>query len=66
MADAAVGGRLIGAQAGEVGRSVSGAVKPVEKRGPKFRAPYSGYSLRQHSRLIPFKRVPYLRDLAAA
>jgi hypothetical protein len=42
----------------EVSRFVSGAVKPVYKRGSKFRAPYSGYSLSQHSRLIPFKRVP--------
>jgi len=54
------------AQVVEVGRFVSGAVKPVEKRGPKFRAPYSGYSLRQHSGLIPFKRVLQLRDLASA
>jgi len=37
------GGSVIGAQAAEVGRYVSGAVKPVQKRGPEFRAPYSGY-----------------------
>ena len=61
-----VRGRLIGAQVAEVGRYVSGAVKPVKERGPKFRAPYSGYSRRQHSRLIPFKRILYLRDLADA
>src|ERR1035441_5588637 len=49
-------------QGAEVGRLNSGAVKPDEKRGPKFRAPYSGYSLGQHPRLIPFKRVlPFAR-----
>jgi len=37
------------AQVAEVGRFISGAVKPVQKRGPKFRAPYSGYSLEQHT-----------------
>jgi hypothetical protein len=36
------------AQVAEVGRCISGAVKPVYERGPKFRAPYIGYSLRQH------------------
>jgi hypothetical protein len=41
-------GRLIGAQVAEVGRSLNGAVKTEQKRGPKFRAPSSGYSLRQH------------------
>jgi hypothetical protein len=54
------------AQVAEVGREHSGAVKPDEKRGPKFRAPYSGYSLRQHPRLIPIKRVLHMRDLAVA
>ena len=54
------------AQVAEVGRKYSGAVKPDEKRGPKFRAPYSGYSLRQHPGLIPIKRVLHLRDLAVA
>ena len=41
-------GRLIGVQVAEVGRSLNGAVKTEHKRGPKFRAPSSGYSLRQH------------------
>jgi hypothetical protein len=59
---AAVHGRLIEAQVVEVGRSLSGAVKTEHKRGPKFRAPYSGYSLRQHPRLIPIRRLlPYAR-----
>src|SRR5437763_13607236 len=31
----------------EVGRIVSGAFEPIQKRGPKFRAPKSGYNLRQ-------------------
>ena len=44
-------------QVAEVGRLNSGAVKPDEKLGPKFRAPYSGYSLCRHRRLIPIKRV---------
>ena len=57
-------GRLKGAQVAEVGRSPSGAVKAKHKRGPKFRAPYSGYGLRQHPRLIPIRRVLDLRDLA--
>jgi hypothetical protein len=57
-------GRLKGAQVAEVGRSPSGAVKAKHKRGPKFRAPYSGYGLRQHPRLIPIRRVLHLRDLA--
>jgi hypothetical protein len=39
--------------------------KPVRKRGPKFRAPYSGYSLRQHPTLIPVKRTLKLRGLAS-
>ena len=37
------------AQVAGVGRFISGAVKPVQERGPKFRAPYSGYSLKQHT-----------------
>jgi hypothetical protein len=57
-------GRLKGAQVAEVGRSPSGAVKAKHKRGLKFRAPYSGYGLRQHPRLIPIRRVLHLRDLA--
>ena len=50
----------------EVGRSISGAVKPHEKRGHKVRAPYGGYSRKQYARLIPIKRVRRLRDLAVA
>ena len=50
------------AQVVEVGRSPSGAVKTKHKRGPKFRAPYSGYGLRQHPRPIPIRRVlPFAR-----
>ena len=41
----------------EVGRIVSGVSKPVQKRGPKLRAPVSGYSLHT-TRLIPIRRVP--------
>src|ERR1035437_624493 len=60
--DAALRGRLGDTQVAEVGRYASGAVKPDEKRGHKFRAPYSGYSLRQSPRLIPIKRVlPFAR-----
>ena len=55
--DATFRGRLVDTQVAEVGRHDSGAVKPDQKRGPKFPAPYSGYSLRQHPRLIPIKRV---------
>jgi hypothetical protein len=54
---AAVRGKLIVAQVVEVGRFLSGAVETKHKRGPKFRAPYSGYSLRQHPRLIPIRRL---------
>ena len=62
LVHAAVHGRLIEAQVVEVGRSPSGAVKTKHKRGPKFRAPYSGYGLRQHPRLIPIRRVlPFAR-----
>ena len=38
-------GKLIYAQVPEVGRQSNGAVEPDRKRGPKFRAPYSGYGL---------------------
>jgi hypothetical protein len=41
----AIRGRLIDVQVAEVGRLYSGAVKSDDKRGPKFRAPYRGYSL---------------------
>ena len=62
LVHAAVHGRLTEAQVVEVGRSPSGAVKTKHKRGPKFRAPYSGYGLRQHPRLIPIRRVlPFAR-----
>src|SRR5215831_15215292 len=37
-------GHTRGAQVAEVGRHNSGAVEPISKHGPKFRAPYSGYS----------------------
>ena len=65
LVQVAVGGRLIGAQVVEVGRPLSGAVKTEHKRGPKFRAPYDGYSLRQHPRLIPIRRLLNMRDLAS-
>jgi hypothetical protein len=61
-------GKLVCAQVAEVGRYVSGAVtsSPIQSIVQVPRAiPYSGYSLRQHPRLIPFKRVPNLRDLAS-
>jgi len=48
LAQAAAGVKLVGAQATEVGRQYSGAVKPDVERGPKFRASYSGYSLRSN------------------
>lgn len=45
-------------QAAEVGRKYSGAFKPVQKRGPKSRAPNSGYGPAHHPGLIPIRRVP--------
>lgn len=45
------------ARVAEVGRFSSGASESVHQRGPRFRAPYSGYSLKKDFRLIPFKRV---------
>ena len=59
----AVRGRLIGAQVAEGGRYCSGAVKTTHKRGPTFRASNSGYSLRQHPRLIPIRRLLSLARL---
>ena len=35
-------------QVAEVGRILSGAVETEQKRGPRFRAPYSGYNLSQY------------------
>src|SRR4030095_15838475 len=45
-------------QAAEVGRNYSGAFKPDQKRGPKLRAPNSGYGPEHHPGLIPPRRVP--------
>jgi hypothetical protein len=53
LGQAAVRRNLIDAQVAEVDRSLSGAVKTEHKRGPNFRAPFSGYGLRQHRKLIP-------------
>src|ERR1700737_3200998 len=58
--------KLTEAQATEVGRYRSGVVETARKRGPKFRAPYSGYGPPAVGGLIPFKRVPHLRNLAVA
>ena len=55
-----------GAQVAEVGRRNSGAVEPVQEHGPKFRAPYSGYSP-ACTRVDSLRESTYfLRDLAVA
>src|ERR1700730_8824807 len=58
--------KITEAQATELGRYRSGVVETARERGPKFRAPYSGYGPPAGGGLIPFKRVPHLRNLAVA
>jgi hypothetical protein len=50
----------------EVGRQNSGAVKPEDKPGPRFRAPYSGYSLSSIQADSVQKSTFILRGLAGA